>query len=172
MVLKPEPLVAGLEKARELHPHAPRVYLTPQGRPLTHAIAVDLAQHDALILVCGHYEGIDERVREGWIDAEISVGDYVLTGGEPAAMILMDAVGRLREGVLGNAASAVEESFSMGMLEHPHYTRPRTFRDRDVPAVLLSGHHQEIAEWRRAKSAERTATVRPDLPGHGIDEPE
>jgi tRNA (guanine37-N1)-methyltransferase len=165
MVLKPEPLVAGLEAARREHPEALRVYLTPQGAPFTHERAQRYAEETGLILVCGHYEGVDERVRQGWIDEEVSVGDYVLTGGEPAAMILIDAVARLRDGVLGNAASARDESFSEGLLEYPHYTRPRLFRDREVPEVLLSGHHEEIARWRRQRALERTAEIRPDLPG-------
>jgi tRNA (guanine37-N1)-methyltransferase len=163
MVLKPEPLVEGLEAARRQYPGALRVYLTPQGAPLTHERAQRYSEAAGLILVCGHYEGVDERVRQGWIDEEVSVGDYVLTGGEPAAMIIIDAVARLRDGVLGNAASARDESFSDGLLEYPHYTRPREFRDREVPAVLLSGHHEEIALWRQEKALERTARIRPDL---------
>jgi tRNA (guanine37-N1)-methyltransferase len=164
MLMKPEPLVAALEFARERQPDAPRVLMSPQGEPLTQASAQELAdREEGLILVCGRYEGIDERVREGWIDREISIGDYVLSGGEPGALVVIDAITRLLPGVLGNAASIREESFAAGALEYPQYTRPRNFRGREVPEVLLSGNHQMIAEWRREKSMERTRRRRPDL---------
>jgi len=146
---------------------APRtIYLSPQGRVLTQVLAQELAQESALILLCGHYEGIDERVIDEIVTDEISIGDYVLTGGEPAALVLMDAVGRLVPGVLGKEASHQNESFGAeldGCLEYPHYTRPADFRGRTVPDVLLSGHHGNIAEWRRRQSVERTQRKRPDL---------
>lgn len=163
MVMKPEPLVAALEFARERQPDAVRILMTPVGEPFSQAIAQELAAAPGLILVCGRYEGVDERVREGWIDREISVGDYILTGGEPAALIVMDAVTRLLPGVLGNEVSIVEESFSKPRLEYPHYTRPREFRGRSVPDVLLSGNHKAIADWREEQSEQRTRERRPDL---------
>ncbi len=163
MVMKPEPLVASIEHAMELNPDAPRVLMTPQGEVFDQRLAAGLANERGLILVCGHYEGIDERVREGWIDREISIGDFVLTGGEPAALVVVDATVRLIDGVVGNAESLEDESFSEPMLEYPHYTRPRVFRDMEVPEVLLSGHHAKIEEWRREKALERTRARRPDL---------
>lgn len=167
MVMKPEPLVEALEYAREQDAGAPRVLLSPQGEPLTQSLADELAAEPGLILTCGRYEGIDERVRQGWIDREISIGDYVLSGGEPGALVLVDAVTRLLPGVLGNEESIREESFAQGRLEYPQYTRPREFRGRQVPEVLLSGNHQKIAQWRQQQSLERTRTRRPDL----LDEP-
>lgn len=164
MVMKCEPVVGALEHARERHPSLPRIYLTPQGEPLTQAIAQELSAGDGMILLCGHYEGVDERIREGWIDREICIGDYVLTGGEPAAMVLLDAVVRLVPGVVGNPDSLEDESFTdPQLLEYPHYTRPREFRGLSVPDVLLSGHHARIAEWRQQRARERTRARRPDL---------
>ncbi|MBA2660821.1 MAG: tRNA (guanosine(37)-N1)-methyltransferase TrmD [Bradymonadaceae bacterium] len=163
MVMKPEPLVAALEFAHARQPDALRILLTPQGEPFHQALARELSQAPGLILVCGRYEGVDERVIDGWIDREISIGDYVLTGGEPAALILIDAITRLLPGVLGNVCSIDEESFSKPSLEYPHYTRPREFRGRSVPDVLLSGNHKLIADWRRAQSEKRTRERRPDL---------
>lgn len=163
MVMKAEPLVGALEAARQKSPDAPRILLTPQGERLTQALAWELSEGPGMILTCGHYEGVDERVREGWIDREISIGDFVLTGGEPAALVLLDAVVRLIPGVVGNQESLVEESFSSGRLEYPHYTRPRVFRDMEVPEVLLSGHHAKIDAWRKSQSESRTLTRRPDL---------
>ncbi len=163
MVMKPEPLVAALEHARAAHPTLPRVYLTPQGQPFNQAMARRWAESDGLILVCGRYEGIDARVREGWIDEEVSIGDFVLTGGEPAALIMLDAITRLIPGVLGNPESIVEESFTGPMLDYPHYTRPRSFRGIDVPEVLFSGHHARIEAWRRQKALEMTRQRRPEL---------
>jgi tRNA (guanine37-N1)-methyltransferase len=165
MVMKPEPTVAALEHAREQCPGVPRVYLTPDGERFSQAIAQEMASWPGMVLVCGRYEGLDERVREGWIDREISIGDYVLTGGEPAALILIDAVVRLIPGVLGNPGSLSEESFSNGRLEYPHYTRPREFRGRSVPEVLLNGNHAKIDAWRREQSEQRTRARRPDLFG-------
>lgn len=163
MVMKPEPLVGALEDARERLGDLPRVLLTPQGTPLSQELAWELSEGPGMILLCGHYEGIDERVREGWIDLEVSIGDYVLTGGEPAALVLLDSVVRLIPGVVGNRESLMDESFSCGGLEYPHYTRPRDFRGRGVPEVLLSGHHQKIEEFRRTESLKRTLERRPDL---------
>ena len=162
MVMKPEPLVAAIEDIAEVNSGS-RVLLTPQGESLTQSVADELAEKDGLILVCGRYEGVDERVREGWIDREISIGDYVLSGGEPAALVVIDAITRLIPGVLGNDASIDEESFAAGTLEYPQYTRPREFRGMSVPDVLLSGDHGRIAEWRRQKALERTRGRRPDL---------
>jgi len=137
--------------------------MCPQGRPLTQAYAHDLASEEQLILICGHYEGIDERVREALVADEVSIGDYVLTGGELPAMVVVDAVARLLPGVLGEPSSAVEESFYAGLLEYPHFTRPREYRGHAVPEVLLSGHHEEIRRWRRRQSLLRTLERRPDL---------
>lgn len=163
MVLKPGPVVRALEYADRGGGETHRVLLSPQGEPFRQEIAEEWSAGGELVLVCGRYEGVDERVREGWIDREISVGDYVLSGGEPAASVVMDAVVRLVPGVLGNEDSVREESFSSGRLEYPQYTRPRSFRGREVPEVLLSGDHGRIAEWRERKARERTNERRPDL---------
>lgn len=164
MVMKCEPVVGALEHASSRHPGLPRVFLTPQGEPFRQSIARELSAGPGLILLCGHYEGVDERVREHWIDREISIGDYVLTGGEPAAVVLLDAVSRLVPGVLGNPDSLAEESFTdPTLVEYPQYTRPREFRGHEVPEVLLSGHHAKIAEWRHQQALERTRVRRPDL---------
>jgi len=146
-------------------PSVPVVYLSPQGKVLTQAKAQELSTHKEIILLCGHYEGVDERVLEEIITEEISIGDYVLTGGEPAALVLIDAVSRLVPGVLGKPESHQDESFSgeTALLEYPQYTRPAQFMGRDVPEVLLSGHHGKIEAWRREESARRTAEKRPDL---------
>ena len=159
MVMKCEPLVAAIESATPGH----RVLLTPAGAPLDQARVRALAQHEHLILVCGRYEGIDERVAEVAIDEELSVGDFVLSGGEPAALCVIDAVARLVPGVLGEPESATDESFSAGLLEYPQYTRPVTFRERTVPEILAGGNHAAIAAWRRARARERTAQRRPEL---------
>jgi len=147
-------------------PSPPVIYLSPQGRVLTQKIAEELAAQPEVILLCGHYEGIDERIIEEIVTDEISIGDYVLTGGEPAALVLMDAVSRLVPGVLGKADSYKDESFSDGLLEYPHYTRPSVFRGREVPEVLLSGHHGRIEAWRREQALARTRVKRPDLLDH------
>jgi tRNA (guanine37-N1)-methyltransferase len=139
------------------------VLLSPAGRVFTQQIAAELAAKDHLVLICGHYEGVDERVVAHLVDDEISIGDYVLTGGELAAMVVIDAVARLLPGVLGHEESASDESHSQGLLEYPQYTRPPVFREWPVPDRLLSGHHAEIAKWRRRQSLERTAARRPDL---------
>ena len=165
MVLKPEPFFDGVEWIRGRYPAARErvVLLSPQGVPLDHDRAVALASYERLILLCGRYEGLDERVREGLVDEEIAVGEAVVTGGELPAMMLIDAVARQVEGVLGNEASAVSESFQDGELDHPCYTRPAAYRDREVPPVLLSGDHGAIARWRREAARAATRTKRPDL---------
>ncbi|OGO51010.1 MAG: tRNA (guanosine(37)-N1)-methyltransferase TrmD [Chloroflexi bacterium RBG_16_68_14] len=164
MVLKPEPLFAAVEAVRPLAAEPGRVVLlTPQGRLLTQAIVNELAQFPRLVLLCGHYEGVDERVREHLVDDEISIGDYVLSGGEPAAMVLVDAVVRRLPGALGSEASLAEESHAQGLLEYPQYTRPADYRGWRVPDILLSGHHEEVRRWRRRQSLLRTARRRPDL---------
>ena len=162
MVLKAGPVVAALEAARERAPGARRVLLSPRGRVLSQEVARELAGYPALILLCGRYEGVDERVR-AWIDEELSIGDYVLAGGEAAALVVVDAVSRLVPGVLGNVRSLEEESFQRGLLEYPQYTRPEVFRGLRVPDVLLSGNHEAIARWRRKASLRETRRRRPDL---------
>ena len=141
----------------------PVIYLSPRGRPFSQALARELAAGGGITLLCGRYEGVDQRVLEARGIEEVSIGDYVLTGGEPAALVLLDAVVRLRPGVLGNAASTEEESFAGGLLEHPHYTRPAVWEGREIPEVLLSGHHARIAEWRRIQAEAITRDRRPDL---------
>jgi tRNA (guanine37-N1)-methyltransferase len=162
MVLMAQPVYDAWASVR-----APRtIYLSPQGKPFTQALAREFSRVNELILLCGHYEGVDERVVEEIVTDEISIGDYVLTGGEPAALVLMDAVSRLVPGVLGKAESHRDESFGEGMpnlLEYPQYTRPPAFRGREVPEVLLSGHHGRVEAWRREQSLARTAARRPDL---------
>lgn len=140
-----------------------RVLLSPQGERLTQSRVAELAEQPWIVLICGHYEGFDERIRMGLAAREISIGDYVLSGGEPAAMVLIDAVVRLLPGALGHEASPADESFSAGLLEYPQYTRPREFRGMSVPEILLSGDHAKIAAWRREQSQERTKLRRPDL---------
>ncbi|WP_018132875.1 tRNA (guanosine(37)-N1)-methyltransferase TrmD [Effusibacillus pohliae] len=164
MVLKPEPIFAAVESLLEQSDTKPRIILTcPQGVPYTQERALELAREQHLILICGHYEGYDERIRQHLITDEISIGDYVLTGGEIPAMAIIDSVVRLLPGVLGNDASAELDSFRNGLLEHPHYTRPYEFRGWKVPDVLLSGHHEKIEQWRRRESLRRTYLRRPDL---------
>jgi tRNA (guanine37-N1)-methyltransferase len=188
MVMKPEPIFEAVEAiiasdeqvsvdgevstdgegfAIPHHERKPKVLLmTPQGEPFSQRMARELATESHLIMICGHYEGVDERVREHLVDKEVSIGDYVLTGGELPALVVLDAVIRLLPGVLGDEESAVEESFTEGLLEYPHYTRPAEYRGWKVPDVLLSGHHAEIAKWRRRKAIERTLDKRPDLLEH------
>ncbi len=160
MVLMPEPIFAAVEAA---DPPRPLLYLSPAGRLLDQAWARELAASDGFSLLCGRYEGVDERVRAYLVDGELSVGDYVLGGGEVAAMVVLEAVGRLVPGVMGNEASADDESFSDGLLEYPHYTRPAEFRGWEVPEVLRSGDHGAVARWRRAQALARTVAQRPDL---------
>ncbi len=164
MVMKPEPIVEAIEHVEAAHGRLYRILLTPQGRPFTQVDARRLSEMDGIVLLCGRYEGVDERVREGFIDEELTIGDYVLTGGEPAALVVLDAVIRLREGVLGNAESSVDESFSdPSLLEYPHYTRPYDFRGECVPEILRSGDHGRIARWRREQALLRTYRRRPEL---------
>ena len=164
MVLKPEPIFRAVEAVQPLSPEPGRVVLaTPQGRLLTQAIVDELAELPRIVLICGHYEGVDERVREHLADDEISIGDYVLSGGEPAAIVLVDALVRRLPGALGSEESLVEESHAQGLLEYPQYTRPADFRGLGTPDVLLSGHHEEVRRWRRRQSLLRTARRRPDL---------
>jgi tRNA (guanine37-N1)-methyltransferase len=160
MVLLPEPLFAVVEA---VDPPRPLLLLGPAGRRLDQAYAVELAAGDGFSLLCGRYEGVDERVRQHLVDGEVSIGDYVLAGGEVAAMVVLEAVGRLVPGVLGNEASADDESFTTGLLEYPHYTRPADFRGWEVPEVLRSGDHGRVARWRRAQALARTIERRPDL---------
>jgi tRNA (guanine37-N1)-methyltransferase len=164
MVMKPEPLAAAIEGVAGLDQTPPRrVLLTPQGRLLNQSYVNELAATPRLLLVCGHYEGFDERIREHFIDDEVSIGDYVLSGGELAALVLIDAVLRRVPGVLGSGDSLAEESHSDGLLEYPQYTRPARFREWQVPDILLSGNHGEIARWRRRQRIIRTAARRPEL---------
>ncbi len=164
MVLKPEPIFAAAEAVTGAASPGPRrILLTPQGRPLTQALAAALAAEPWLLLLCGRYEGVDERVREHLVDDEISIGDYVLTGGELAALVVIDAVARHVPGVLGDEHAAAHDSFAIGLLEGPHYTRPVSFRGHDVPDVLRSGHAGRIARWRREAALRRTWQRRPDL---------
>jgi tRNA (guanine37-N1)-methyltransferase len=169
MVMKPEPVAAAIEAAEaQAGGRAYRILMTPQGKPLNQARVKALSEKDRLMLICGRYEGVDERVKDLFIDEELSIGDYVLSGGEMAALVVLDAVTRLRPGVLGNAASVESESFSEGLLEYPQYTRPATFRGLAVPEVLISGDHGKIASWRRGESLKRTLERRPDLLGRAL----
>ena len=163
MLMKVETLRASIAEARKTLPEASVIYLSPQGEPLTQSVVQDLAERPEVILVCGRYEGIDERVIELDVDYEISLGDFVLSGGEPAAIAVLDAVGRLVPGVLGHASSAVEDSFSDGLLDCPHYTRPEEIAGLKVPDVLLSGHHGDIARWRRKQALGRTWLRRSEI---------
>lgn len=160
MVLRPEPIFASVEAA---DPPRPLFLLGPGGRRLDQRLARELAAGDGFSLLCGRYEGVDDRVRTELCDDELSIGDYVLGGGEVAAMVVLEAVGRLVPGVMGNAASGADESFSDGLLEYPQYTRPAQFRGMEVPEVLRSGDHARIERWRRARALQRTIAARPDL---------
>lgn len=166
MLMKPEPLAAAIEAAKMLNTDAPVLLATPQGRPLTQKLAQELSLKPGLIIICGRYEGVDERIHQHYVDHEISIGDYVLSGGELAAMVLVDSVTRLVPGVLGSDESSATDSFSDGLLEYPQYTRPPEFNGLPVPAPLLSGNHAEISRWRREQSLKRTAERRPDLLTH------
>ena len=162
MVLKPEPIFRCLKSAQEGQPAAKTVLLTPQGIPFNQERARELSTAEHLIFICGHYEGFDERIRS-WVDLELSIGDYVLTGGELAAMVVSDAVVRLIPGVLGSDESAIYDSFSENLLDYPDYTRPVKFEGLAVPDILLSGHHAKIQAWRREQAILRTAKRRPDV---------
>lgn len=163
MVMKPEPLAGAIRAASKASPSAKTILLTPQGRVFDQEMARRLAAYEGLNLVCGRYEGVDERICDDHIDIELSIGDYILTGGELAAMIVIEAVTRLIPGVLGGEDSAALDSFSDGLLEHAHYTRPQSFEGREVPEVLRSGNHKEIENWRIESSLLRTFAKRPDL---------
>jgi tRNA (guanine37-N1)-methyltransferase len=161
MVMKPEPVFAAIEELQS--PGCKRIYLTPDGVPLSPALAASLAKETHLVLLSGHYEGIDQRIRDGAIDMEVSIGDYVLTNGTLAAAVLIDALSRFIPGVLGEEKSLTRESFTGKLLDFPQYTRPAEFRGMSVPEVLLSGNHAEIEKWRAARALEKTRQVRPDL---------
>ena len=165
MLMKAAPLFDAVEAARSTARSAdcPVILLSPQGRPLTQAVVEELARLPEMVLVCGRYEGVDERVREHLATDEISIGDYVLSGGELAAMVLIDAVSRLLPGVVGSIASTEDDSFTTGLIQHPQYTRPAEYRGWRVPDTLLSGNHAEIARWRRRESLRKTLRRRPDL---------
>ena len=165
MVLKPEPVFEAVEATRS--PGQPVILMAPTGEPFTQAVAAELARLDAMLLVCGHYEGFDERIHKHLADRELSIGDYVLTGGELPAMVILDAVARLIPGVLSEG-SADDDSFSTGVLEYPQYTRPAVFRGWRVPGVLTSGDHGAVRRWRQAQAEERTRRRRPDLLSSGI----
>lgn len=169
MVMKPEPIFQAVESVlaqqgdQPLEPKPPLILLTPQGRPFTQQIAQDLVQHNHLRLLCGRYEGVDERVRQYLITDQISIGDYVLSGGEIPAMVLVDAIVRLIPDLLGDPTATSDDSHATGLLEYPHYTRPPDFRGHTVPDILLSGHHAKVSAWRREQSLLRTFQQRPDL---------
>jgi tRNA (guanine37-N1)-methyltransferase len=162
MIMKPEPIIRGIEAILAGKPEARVILMTPQGPPLSQEVVRRLARHARLVIICGRYEGVDERVRDV-VDEEISIGDYVLTGGELAALVVVDAVARMIPGVLGDEGASEDDSFSQGLLEYPQYTRPREFAGRQVPEVLLSGDHQAIEQWRREAALRRTWERRPDL---------
>lgn len=167
LVLTPQPIFDAIEAIKQKSETKPRVVLMcPQGEPHSQKKAEELSKEDHIIFICGHYEGYDERIRQELVTDEISLGDYVLTGGELGTMVVMDSVIRLLPGVLGNEQSAPQDSFSDGLLEHPHYTRPADFRGHQVPEVLLSGNHAKIDEWRHYQSFKRTFERRPDLLEH------
>ena len=163
MVMKPEPVFEAVESILGSKPACPIIMLTPQGRVFSQAVADELSRYEKIALLCGRYEGLDERIREYLVTDEISVGDYVLTGGELPALILIDAVSRLIPGVLGDPEGAIDDSHATGLLEYPHYTRPPDFRGWKVPKILLSGDHGKIEQWRREQSLLRTLARRPDL---------
>jgi tRNA (guanine37-N1)-methyltransferase len=161
MVMKPEPLAKAIKKV--ISPKSKVIFLCPTGVPLTQEKVKQLAKEEHLVLLCGHYEGIDERIRETLVDEEISIGDYVVTGGELPAMVLIDAVSRMLPGVVKEEGSVSSDSFYDGLLDYPSYTRPEVFEGKKVPDVLLSGHHKEIEAWRRKEQLRRTHQRRPDL---------
>ena len=163
MVLRPDVLARAIDAATPAGDTRPRLLMSPRGRPLDQARVRDLAGGEGVVIVCGRFEGIDERVIEARQLEEVSIGDYILSGGEPAAHVVLDAIVRLLPGVMGNQASGSEESFETGMLEHPQYTRPREWEGREIPPVLLSGDHKAIAQWKHKMAARLTADRRPDL---------
>ena len=163
MVMLAQPIAAAVKNAEDEGFKGRRIYLSPRGRTLTQKVVEELAREDEIMLLCGHYEGVDERALELFFPEELSIGDYVLTGGELPALVLVDAVARLVPGVLGCAESSEDESFTTGLLEYPQYTRPREFMGKEVPEVLLGGNHAEIARWRRRMSLKITREKRPDM---------
>ncbi|MFH1491412.1 MAG: tRNA (guanosine(37)-N1)-methyltransferase TrmD [Pseudomonadota bacterium] len=163
MVMKPGPIYRALQSIDRVGDTSRVIFLTPQGRPFDQSLAWDFSRLDQIILLCGRYEGVDERISSGYVDMELSIGDYVMSGGEPGAVVVIDAVSRLLPGVLGGERSNLEDSFQEGLLEYPHYTRPRVFRGKGVPSVLLSGDHEKIRQWRRKASLRRTLERRPEL---------
>ena len=162
MVLKPDVLARAIDHASE-NDSRPRLLMSPRGAPLTQKRVRELASGDGVIIVCGRFEGVDQRVIDGRQLEEVSIGDYILSGGEPAALILLDAIVRILPGVMGNDLSGLHESFESGLLEHPHYTRPQIWEDREIPAVLTSGNHAAIAKWQREQAEQLTRERRPDL---------
>ena len=163
MVLRPEPLAQAIRSTGVKEDGGKVIYMTADGVPLTHKIAEDLSKEEHLVIVCGHYKGIDDRIRQSEVDMEISIGDFVVSGGELPAMLLTDAVVRLKDGALGNRESGDTDSFAQGLLGWPVYTRPEVFEGKKVPEVLLSGHHKNISEWRKQESLKRTEERRPDI---------
>lgn len=163
MVLRPEPLAQAIRSTGVKEDGGKVIYMTADGVPLTHQIAADLSKEEHLVIVCGHYKGIDDRIRQSEVDMEISIGDFVVSGGELPAMLLTDAVVRLKDGTLGNRESGDTDSFAQGLLGWPVYTRPEVFEGKKVPEVLLSGHHKNISEWRKQESLKRTEERRPDI---------
>ncbi len=163
MVMRPDVAARTIDAALDLAPHARPIYMSPRGKPFNQAMAKELSQSQGLILLCGRFEGVDERVIKARRLQEVSIGDFVMTGGEMAAMCLLDAVVRLRSGVVGSAESLQEESFEQGLLEHPHYTRPREFEGQPIPEVLLAGNHEHIRQWRKERAKQITKERRPDL---------
>lgn len=163
MVLRPEPLAQAIRSTGVKEDGGKVIYMTADGVPLTHQIAADLSKEEHLVIVCGHYKGIDDRIRQSEVDMEISIGDFVVSGGELPAMLLTDAVVRLKDGALGNRESGDTDSFAQGLLGWPVYTRPEVFEGKKVPEVLLSGHHKNISEWRKQESLKRTEERRPDI---------
>ena len=163
MVMKPGPIYRALKSVERVDERSPVILLSPQGKLFDQSIAWEMSRWDQLILVCGRYEGVDERIKLTCTDMELSIGDYILSGGELGAMVIVDAVSRLIPGVLGGERSNLEDSFEDGLLEYPQYTRPRVFQDKEVPEILLSGNHEKIRMWRREESLKRTLEKRPDL---------
>ncbi|MCD6577094.1 MAG: tRNA (guanosine(37)-N1)-methyltransferase TrmD [Anaerolineaceae bacterium] len=163
MVMKPEPIFAAVEDIQQKYGKCPIVLMTPQGKQLNHAVAVELSSTSRMIILCGRYEGVDERIRMHLVTDEISIGDYVLSGGELPALVLMEAITRLLPGALGAPNGAADDSFASGLLEYPHYTRPAVYRNWEVPDILTSGNHQAVQRWRREQAWKRTLRKRPDL---------
>jgi len=163
MVIRADVLAASIDSVVDAHDPRPRLLMSPRGKPLTQEMVREFSSGEGVIIICGRFEGVDERVIEARNLQEVSIGDYILSGGEPAALVLLDAIVRLLPGVMGKTESGEEESFENGLLEYPHYTRPREWEGRSIPEILLSGDHKKIAEWRRAESERITTLKRPDL---------